>query len=92
VTALVVHDLFGGELLEAEVHFRDGSRQGFHYWNRLDGVEVDLTREQFSRREVIQEPHVIDRRPEFPWLAQEQYIIFRQRVHAALDVEPEREP
>jgi hypothetical protein len=92
VTALVVHDLFGGELLEAEVHFRDGSRQGFHYWNRLDGVEVDLTREQFSGREVIQEPHVIDRRPEFPWLAQEQYIIFRQRVDAALDVEPEREP
>jgi hypothetical protein len=91
VTALVLHDLFGGELLEAEVHFRDGSRQGFHYWNRVDGVEVDLTREQFSTLEVIQEPHVIDRQPEFPWLAQEQYIVFRQRVHAALDVEPGRE-
>lgn len=90
VTALVLHDLFGGELLEAEVHFRDGSRQGFHYWNRFDGVEVDLTREQFSRHEMIQEPQLIDRRPEFPWLAQEQYVIFRQRVHAALDVEPGR--
>ena len=27
VTALVVHDLFGGQLLEAEVCFHDGSRQ-----------------------------------------------------------------
>jgi hypothetical protein len=88
---LVLHDLFGGELLEAEVHFRDGSRQGFHYWNRLNGVEVDLTREQFSMHEVIQEPQLIDRRPEFPWLAQEQYVIFRQRVNAALDVERGRE-
>ncbi|HEY6472852.1 MAG TPA: hypothetical protein VIY26_08175 [Acidimicrobiales bacterium] len=91
MTALVGNDLFGGELLEAEVHFRDGSRQGFHYWNRLDGVEVDLTREQFSVHEVVQAPQVIDRRPEFPWLAQEQYVVFRQRVHAALDGAPGRE-
>ena len=44
VTALVVHDLLGGELLEAEVDHADGSRQGFHYWNRFAGVDVDLTR------------------------------------------------
>jgi hypothetical protein len=87
VTALVVHDVFGGQLLEAEVHLEDGSPQGFHYWNRLDGVEVDLTREQFTNQEVLQEPHVIDRRPEFPWRAQEQYLIFRERVHAALGLE-----
>jgi hypothetical protein len=86
VTALVLHDLFGGQLLEAEVHFRDGSRQGFHYWNRLAGVDVDLTREQFTRHEVLQESHVIDRLPEFPWRAQEQYLIFRERVQAALKV------
>jgi hypothetical protein len=90
VTALVVHDLYGGELLEAEVHFQDGSRQGFHYWNRLAGVEVDLTREQFSDQEIVQEPQVIDRLPEFPWRAEEQYRIFRKRVDAALDVRPGR--
>jgi len=84
VTALVVHDLFGGELLEAEVHYQDGTRQGFHYWNRLDGREVDLTREQFTEAEILQEPHVIDRLPEFPWRAEEQYQIFRTRVQAAL--------
>jgi hypothetical protein len=66
VTALVVHDLFGGQLLEAEVHFDDGSRQGFHYWNRVAGVDVDLTREQFTSHEVVQEPQVIDRLSRVP--------------------------
>ena len=88
VTALVVHDLFGGQLLEAEVHFRDGSRQGFHYWNRLARGDVDLTREQFSNHELLQEPRVVDRLPEFPWRAQEQYLIFRRRVYAALKMPP----
>jgi hypothetical protein len=84
VTALVLHDFFGGELLEAEVFFQNGSRQGFHYWNRLAGVEVDLTREQFKAKEIVQEPKVIDRLPEFPWQAEEQYRVFRERVNAAL--------
>jgi hypothetical protein len=55
VTALVLHDLLGGELLIADVLHADGSRQGVHYWNRLPGgVEIDLTREQFTRSEVVQ--------------------------------------
>ncbi len=79
----------GGELLEAEVHYQDGERrQGFHYWNRLAGVDVDFTREQFTSQEVVQEPHAIDRLPEFPWRAQEQYLVFRRRVHAALQMRP----
>ena len=62
VTALVVQDLFGGELLLAEVRNADGSRQGLHYWNRLaDGVEVDLTREQFAPEEIVQAPTVVPR-------------------------------
>jgi hypothetical protein len=84
VTALVVHDFFGGELLEAEVFFLNGSRQGFHYWNRLAGGDVDLTREQFKSQEVVQEPHVINRQPEFPWQAEPQYRVFRERVNEAL--------
>lgn len=87
VTALVVHDQFGGQILEAEVHFQDGSRQGFHYWNRLAGGDVDLTAEQFTPHEFLQEPRVIDRLPEFPWRAQEQYLIFRNRVDAALNIQ-----
>ena len=44
VSALVVQDLLGGELLRCEMTNRDS-----HYWNRLpDGREVDLTTEQFE--------------------------------------------
>ena len=84
MTALVVHDLFGGQLLEAKVRNHDGSPQGFHYWNRLSGVDVDLTRSQFRNGEVVEEPQLIDRLPSAPWLAHEQYLAFRERVDAAL--------
>jgi len=44
VTALVVQDLFGGDLLRCEMTNGDS-----HYWNRLsDGMEIDLTESQFS--------------------------------------------
>jgi hypothetical protein len=43
VTALVVQDHLGGELLRALI---DGIS---HYWNRLPGgAEIDLTRDQFD--------------------------------------------
>jgi len=88
VTALVVHNMLGGQLLEAEVLFDDGSRQGFHYWNRLASGDVDLTRDQFTSNEFLQEPHVIDRLPEFPWLAEDQHLILQERVDAALKRQP----
>ena len=44
VTALVVQDYFGGELLRCEMTNGDS-----HYWNKLpDGSEADLTSEQFK--------------------------------------------
>jgi hypothetical protein len=43
VTALVVQDYFGGELV------RGHTEEGTHYWNRLpNGQEIDLTAEQFD--------------------------------------------
>jgi hypothetical protein len=56
VTALVVQDLFGGDL-------RRGVVEGdSHYWNVLpDGTELDLTREQFSDfRPISVEPRSRD--------------------------------
>jgi hypothetical protein len=48
VTALVVQDYLGGDLLRATV---EGTS---HYWNRLpDGQIVDLSREQFDLFEPV---------------------------------------
>jgi len=45
VTALLVQDWFGGEILRCA--FEDGTS---HYWNLIPGMgEVDLTREQYPR-------------------------------------------
>jgi len=44
ITALVVQDYFGGDLLRCLMTNGDS-----HYWNRLpDGTEVDLTEDQFA--------------------------------------------
>ena len=86
VTALVVQDLLGGDLLFAEVRNADGSRQGVHYWNGFaGGIEVDLTREQFTRSEVIQEPTVVARPPD-PGAGRlaRQYQALRREVRAGL--------
>jgi hypothetical protein len=91
VTALVVQDLLGGEILLADVHHADGSRQGVHYWNRFpQGVEVDLTREQFTRSEVIQAPTVVPRPPDTSvGRLASQYQALASEVRAALST-PER--
>lgn len=88
MTALTLHDVLGGDLLEAEVLYPDGSRQGYHYWNRLPGgLEVDLTAAQFSPDEVVQPPRVVVRPPGPPVRGAEQYELFRQRVQLTLDSE-----
>ncbi|MGH3736016.1 MAG: YunG family protein [Micromonosporaceae bacterium] len=85
VTALVLNDHLGGELLLAEVTFRDGGRQGVHYWNRLpDGTELDLTREQFTEGEQIGPPTVVTRPPHAPVRCRTQYELLSSRVREAL--------
>jgi hypothetical protein len=90
ITSLVVHDLVGGELLGADV-FLDGERVEAHMWNRLaSGLEVDLTREQFKRGEVVGEPLVGQRTaaiadPAHPrYHRYEKYLVLSQRVRARL--------
>lgn len=56
VTALVVQDLLGGELLRAEV----GGCS--HYWNLIPGMgEVDLTRAQFLTNAEIPRGVIVPR-------------------------------
>jgi hypothetical protein len=82
VTARVVRDYLGGEIVVAGV-VRDGRRVDRHAWNRLpSGLVVDLTREQFRNGERLEEPSVdalvrIDRAPE-------RYELLAARVRAAL--------
>ena len=89
ITSLVVHDFFGGEVLAAGV-FLDGERVEAHMWNRLvSGIEVDLTRDQFRRGEVIGEPTVRTRPDTFDpahprYHRYEQYLVLSERVRAQL--------
>ncbi|MFC8275828.1 hypothetical protein ACFUJR_25460 [Streptomyces sp. NPDC057271] len=85
VTALVLNDLLGGELMRGEVHV-DGERVDYHWWNRLAlGVEIDLTREQFGPEETVTEGVVIHRPPATePHRLREEYELLRDRVVAEL--------
>jgi hypothetical protein len=84
VTTLVLHDLFGGELVLGEVQVA-GERTGVHYWNRFGaGVEIDLTREQFGAHERVVGATVVVRPPGQPRRCREQYELLRKRVLALL--------
>jgi hypothetical protein len=36
--SLLIHDIFGGEILKTHI------RRGWHFYNRIDGERIDLTR------------------------------------------------
>lgn len=56
ITALVVQDLLGGDLLRAKVNGAE------HYWNRLpDSSELDLTRDQFGSAPTTTAPERVSR-------------------------------
>jgi hypothetical protein len=85
VVALVLNDILAGELMRGEVHI-DGERVDFHWWNRLPGgLEIDLTREQFSPHEIVTDGVAIARPPgaEIERLRAE-YELLRQRVFDTL--------
>ena len=47
ITATIVYDLFGGTI--NRVRFSDG---GTHYFNRIDGRDIDLTSDQFDLYDI----------------------------------------
>ena len=62
VTAHVIRELLGGEILVARV---TPSVNEHHCWNRLwSGVEIDLTMEQFRDGQVLGEPWVGEPTPD----------------------------
>lgn len=58
VSAFVFWELFGGNLVLAEV-YRNGEQTEHHYWNRISGEDIDLTREQFVNGEELKEKTVL---------------------------------
>ncbi|MGW4894964.1 YunG family protein [Kitasatospora sp. NPDC004240] len=84
VTAMVLHDLLGGELMMGEVHV-GGVRTDLHWWNRFPtGAEIDLTREQFGPDEIVGPGRPVAR-PQRPGRLQAEYELLRDRVIAELE-------
>lgn len=81
VSALVVQDLLGGELLVGKVNGIE------HFWNRLgDNREFDLTRHQFGHIKTFEGPTQVDREfvLSFPH-TRRRYERLRRRVLAQLE-------
>ncbi|MEU7184725.1 hypothetical protein [Streptomyces sp. NPDC045470] len=88
ITALVVHDFFGGELLVGEVHL-DGEQHGYHWWNRLSSdIEIDLTHEQFKRGQVVSGSRAVQRPVGRPPRRGDEYELLRDRVWRTLGRTP----
>jgi hypothetical protein len=93
ITALVVNDIFGGDLMLGEVWAVNGERHGYHWWNLLGtGVELDLTREQFRCGQVVTGARVV-KRPAGPLPRRgNEYALLRDRVAARLGAGPAPAP
>ena len=74
VSSFVAWSHLGGDLVLGQV-FRHGEFQEHHYWNRLDGIDVDLTRSQFG------DAHRID---EVMAMTAEEVRSKRSEIHAEL--------
>ncbi len=62
ITALIVNDYFGGEIVWAEAVLPD-SQKVSHFFNYINGKEVDLTRAQFPEGAVI--PEGVEKKKDF---------------------------
>jgi hypothetical protein len=89
ITALVVNDIFGGDLVVGEV-YAGGERHGYHWWNRLDGgLDIDLTREQFRDGQSVVQARVVKRPPGPPPRRNAEYLLLRERVERQLGQLPQ---
>lgn len=52
VTALIVNDYLGGDIVWSYATFPNGTKIS-HYFNNIGGIEIDFTKEQFPKETVI---------------------------------------
>lgn len=57
-SSFVAWRYLGGDLVLSKV-LVDGEQTEHHYWNRIDGEDLDLTREQFTKGEILEEVRVL---------------------------------
>nr|MBA4404890.1 hypothetical protein [Nanoarchaeum sp.] len=83
ITALVVQDYLGGEILSCS--------HAHHYWNRLtNGQEVDLTKEQFPAGtqicldEIKTREYILDSPSAIKATTPERYLLLKKRVEEKL--------
>lgn len=83
-TALVLQELLGGDLVVADVR-HEGRVVGVHYWNvTAGGVELDLTRDQFTATESLTGARRVTARRNTAGPGEEPFRVLRERVAAAL--------
>ena len=89
ITALIVNDIFGGDLMLGEAHL-NGEQQGYHWWNRLPNtIEVDLTREQFRCGQTVTAGRVVQRPAGQLPRQWDEYQVLRHRVTTKLGPIPQ---
>lgn len=77
VTSLVVNDLLGGEIVKTKCV------DGWHFYNKLNGIGYDFTEGQFS--ETIEYQDIPSNRKEaFADTNLQQYSALRQKMYQAL--------
>lgn len=91
VTALIVNDYLGGDIVWTNASLPDG-REISHYFNKIDGVEKDLTRVQFPEGTRI--PEGIPKTKEYAStreyilsypITQQRYDSLKEEVEAQLE-------
>ncbi len=73
VTTLVVHDMFGGEILKTE------APGGWHFYNRVAGRRHDLTASQFEQP-ISYADIASDRTEALAGTERRQYGVLKQRI------------
>ncbi|MFC1686864.1 hypothetical protein ACFL0E_00720 [Nanoarchaeota archaeon] len=90
VTALIVQDYLGGKIVNSLVDV--GERKESHYFNNINGTEIDLTGDQFPEGTVI--PEGVDKKKDFETTRDyvlsygptaERYEVLKRRVDDCLD-------
>jgi hypothetical protein len=81
LVSMLIHDYFGGEILKTK------KKRGWHFYNRVDGLRVDLTRTELDESEKEKHFEDIPSSPDetYCFYEQEEYSDFLVRFIRALE-------